>query len=136
MTIELMIHEQASLLRHGVMSCDLNTASVMLPITACAGCPCFLSCRFKDGSIVEAVVWKGKGAQRHRVVEQVRACVLSIILNKNIRPCPCLSEHAHSQDRVCRLILLSEYSWFSLLAVAAICRPERLFPLSDRTYVR
>lgn len=27
--------------------------------------------RFKDGSIVEAVVWKGKGAQRHRVVEQV-----------------------------------------------------------------
>ncbi|CAN0366032.1 unnamed protein product, partial [Laminaria digitata] len=26
--------------------------------------------RFKDGSIVEAVVWKGKGAQRHRVVEQ------------------------------------------------------------------
>lgn len=28
-------------------------------------------CRFKDGSIVEAVVWKGKGAQRHRVVEQV-----------------------------------------------------------------
>lgn len=31
----------------------------------------FLSYRFKDGSIVEAVVWKGKGAQRHRVVEQV-----------------------------------------------------------------
>lgn len=64
-----MIHERASLLRHGVMSCDLNTASVMLPITACAGCPC----RFKDGSIVEAVVWKGKGAQRHRVVEQVKS---------------------------------------------------------------
>lgn len=30
-----------------------------------------LSQRFKDGSIVEAVIWKGKGAQRHRVVEQV-----------------------------------------------------------------
>ncbi|CAB1097889.1 unnamed protein product [Ectocarpus sp. CCAP 1310/34] len=32
--------------------------------------------RFKDGSIVEAVVWKGKGAQRHRVVEQVVRHVL------------------------------------------------------------
>eukprot|EP00904_Undaria_pinnatifida_P007744 jgi/Undpi1/409/HiC_scaffold_1.g00405.m1 len=33
--------------------------------------------RFKDGSIVEAVVWKGKGAQRHRVVEQVARHVLA-----------------------------------------------------------
>lgn len=28
--------------------------------------------RFKDGSIVEAVVWRGKGIQRHRIVEQVK----------------------------------------------------------------
>lgn len=39
------------------------------------GLPCSLlilrgGFRFKDGSIVEAVVWTGKGAQRHRVVEQ------------------------------------------------------------------
>ncbi|CAM9915213.1 unnamed protein product, partial [Choristocarpus tenellus] len=27
--------------------------------------------RFKDGSIVEAVVWKGQGALKHRVVEEV-----------------------------------------------------------------
>eukprot|EP00903_Cladosiphon_okamuranus_P015535 g14342.t1 len=33
--------------------------------------------RFKDGSIVEAVVWKGKGAQRHRVVEQIVRHVLA-----------------------------------------------------------
>eukprot|EP00752_Nemacystus_decipiens_P010134 g9031.t1 len=33
--------------------------------------------RFKDGSIVEAVVWKGRGAQRHRVVEQVVRHVLA-----------------------------------------------------------
>lgn len=28
--------------------------------------------RFKDGSIVEAVMWRGKGVQRHKIVEQAR----------------------------------------------------------------
>lgn len=47
--------------------------------------------RFKDGSIVEAVVWKGKGAQRHRVVEQARLFRLCV----RPRACSSVFESKH-----------------------------------------